>query len=220
MYENFDVAVPDGRLLIPCEPMPGAWSRESHQVWHAARFILGFNHNSGLSVSPDIARDVRARFPEHRAFVDALVEDLGRRLPCFGGYTHSNPDIRRVVGEGFDAMEAELDGQLALVRAAGGAADAREVNLLEALKDYTIGVRAFHRRAGEAVASAAARATGERQLELRLVGRSLRHGFLQPAQSFIEGLLAVNLCWMLDGCDSLGRTDPARARLLARASCR
>ena len=45
MYENFDVAVPDGRLLIPCEPMPGAWSRESHQVWHAARFILGFNHN-------------------------------------------------------------------------------------------------------------------------------------------------------------------------------
>ncbi|OPZ29667.1 MAG: Benzylsuccinate synthase alpha subunit [Lentisphaerae bacterium ADurb.BinA184] len=216
LYEHFDVAVPDSRLLLPCEPLPGAWNRESHQVWHAARFILGFNHNSGLSVSPDIARDVKARFPQHCAFIDALVEDLGRQLPCFGGYTHSNPDIRRVVGEGFDAMEAELDGQLALVRAAGAAADAGEVSLLEALKDYTVGVRAFHGRACEAVESAAARAAGERRRELTLVARGLRHGFLRPAQSFIEGLLAVNLCWMLDGCDSLGRLDQALGGLFER----
>lgn len=207
MYEHMPVRVPDDRLLIPCEPLPDARNMETHGVHHATSYICNFFHHSGLEVRPEIAEAKKERWPQHAARIDELVRDLGPRLPHFGGYTHSNPDIRRVVNEGFTAMEAELDHELRQVRDAAG--DEEALSLLLALKDYAAGVRALHQRALAALREAAASANGQRRRELTLIAESFAGAFMAPSGTFIEGFLAVNLAWMLDGCDSMGRVDQA-----------
>jgi hypothetical protein len=132
---------------------------------------------------------------------------MKRRLVHFGGYTHSNPDMRRVVGEGFDAIEAELDAALADEQAKASSSDAAPLPLLRALKDYAVGTRTFYTRTREALAAAVASASGPRRDELAMVADALGRCFLKPSRSFLEGLLAVNFAWMLDGCDSIGRFD-------------
>lgn len=209
LYENMAIAVPDDRLLLPHDPLPSPRTRASHGIWYATTLICDFNHHRGVRVNPDIARDRKQSFPHHAAFIDALVEDLQNQLPHFGGYTHSNPDIRRVVDEGFDAMERELDAEIAAVAAQGDQADPAEQNLLAALKDYAIGVRTFHARSAEAIRKAADRAQGERRIELMRTADSFESCFLKPSTTFFQGLLAVHFAWLLDGCDSIGRLDQA-----------
>ncbi len=207
LYENMEIQVPAERWLIPCEPMPRVRDRHSHQVWSPVGQILNLNHSSGWGVATDVVEQRKQQFPQHAKQLDAIAATLRGRLRYFGGYTHSNPDIRRVVSEGFVAMCAELEEELRALASEGEAADPRERNLLLALKDYADGVSAFHRRAVTAVADAAASADGERGVRLECIRDALAHGFLHPARSFLEGLLAVNFCWMLDGCDSIGRVD-------------
>ena len=146
LYENMAIALPDDRLLLPPEPLPAARTMASHGTWFATALICDFNHDRGLRANPDIAEARKQAFPQHVAFIDALMQDLQSRLPHFGGYTHSNPDIRRVVNEGFDAMERELDAELAAIEAQGEKADPAERHLLAALKDYAIGLRAVTSR--------------------------------------------------------------------------
>ncbi|HUT24055.1 MAG TPA: hypothetical protein VM492_06925, partial [Sumerlaeia bacterium] len=100
LYENAEVTVPEGRYLIPHEPFANARTMESHGVWSAEALICDFNHHCGLRVNRAIAEEKKREFPQYAAFIDALADDLASRLPHFGGYTHSNPDMRRVVGEG------------------------------------------------------------------------------------------------------------------------
>ncbi len=213
LYENMAADVPADRLLIPCEPFFRCRNMRSDNLWSAAGLILDFNHHCGLKVNPCIAAARREAYPQHAAFIDRLCGDLGGKLVHFGGYTHSNPDIRRVVDEGFLAMEAELDDQLAAVSAAGDGAVAAERNLLLALKDYTTGVKAYHATVCAALAAAAAQAAGGRKTELDQLRRAFATCFLNPSRTFLEGLLAVNFTWMLDGCDSIGRFDQALGRL-------
>jgi len=205
LYENMPVRVPEDRLLIPCEALFEARNMDTHSVHHGLAFICNFFHHCGLEVEPQIAEAKKQRFPQHADFIDTLVADLAPRLPHFGGYTHSNPDIRRVVHEGFDIMEAELDAELAAVQSEGR--DDEALNLLLALKDYATGVRALYRTALNALRAAAEEASGERHAELAVIARSFANCFLKPSNTFIEGLLAINFTWMLDGCDSIGRVD-------------
>lgn len=213
LYENMEIVISEDRYLIPAEPLPRSKTRETHDFWTATSLICDHNHNVGLRWNPSVAEEKKRQFPRHAAFIDGLTQDLDYRLfqsktgGYFGGYTHANPDIRRVVGEGFLAMEAELDGQLSALEQAGAEADPEALNLLRALKDFTIGVYAFHSRTAEALQRAAEAATGARKVKLALIATSFRNGFVKPAQTFLEGLLAVNLTWMLDGCDSIGRVD-------------
>jgi len=208
LYENMDVTVPDGRLLVPHEPFAHARTMESHGVWFPEALICDLQHSSGLRVNIDIAEEKKKRFGRHAEAIDALVSDLGPRLRHFGGYTHCNPDMRRVVDEGFLAMVGELDEELDRVRRAdSGDGDSEELNLLLALKDYATGVRAHHDRVARALAAAVEKAAGERKRKLALVAESFASCFLGPAKTFLEGLMAVNLTWMLDGCDSIGRLD-------------
>ncbi len=220
LYENMAITVPPERLLIPHEPLPQSWSRESHGAWSPMSMILGLNHHSGLSLNTGTVDDgrggkhciVEARkreFPEYAGFIDALVADLQRRLVHFGGYTHSNPDIRRVVSEGFDAMEAELDLELNAVSGLGLEANAEELNLLLALKDYSCGVRTFHQRTCRALRGSLRGLDGDARRRRRQMADAFAHCFLTPATTFVEGLLAVNFTWMLDACDSIGRLDQA-----------
>ncbi len=206
LYENMPVRVPDERLLIPCEALFEARNMDTHGVHHGLAYICNFFHHCGLEVQPQIAEAKKQRFPQHAAFIDELVADLRPRLPHFAGYTHSNPDIRRVVHEGFDAMEAELDAELAAARHED---DSEALNLLLALKDYTTGVRTLYHTALTALREAVAEATGRRRGELTIIADYFANCFLEPASSFVEGLLAVNFAWMLDGCDSIGRVDQA-----------
>ncbi|MHC4503605.1 MAG: pyruvate formate lyase family protein [Planctomycetota bacterium] len=219
LYENMEVTVPDGRLLVPHEPFPHARTMESHGVWSPEGFICDFHHNSGLRVNVGIAEEKKKRFGRHAEAIDALVNDLGPRLRHFGGYTHCNPDMRRVVDSGFLAMEAELDEEIECVRRADGGGEAeanKELNLLLALKDYATGVRDYHDRVARALAAAVEKAAGERKRKLALVADGFASCFLTPAQTFLEGLLAVNLAWMLDGCDSIGRLDQVLGGLFER----
>ncbi len=214
LYERMDIVLMPGHRLVPCEPLPRARTMQSHQTWTAASLICDFEHNAGLRLNFNIAEERKAQFPAQAAFIDQLCADLKGRLPGFGGYTHSNPDIRRVVGEGFLAMVQELDQELQLVEQERQAAPSPELdaawNLLLALKDYTTGVAAFHRRIGEALAQAIATEADARCRDtLATTAAAWRKAFLHPAGSFLEGLLAVHFCWMLDGHDSIGRFDQA-----------
>lgn len=220
LYENMEINLRDGCLLAPSEPFPvdkkrvrqqGAesWYWEMPREHHATGFLCDFMHSCGIHVNQEIVKERKELFPQYAAFIDDLVEDLRQRLPQFGGYTHTNPDIRRVVNEGFDEMERELDREIAVVESQGGKADPAERNLLAALKDYTVGVRAFHSRTVETLRKAADSAVGPRKTELALVAGSFADCFLKPSTTFLQGILAVHFTWMLDGCDSIGRVDQA-----------
>jgi len=216
LYENMEIVIPEDRLLVPCEPLPRARNMATHGLWYATSLICDFNHHCGLRLNREIAEEKKEKFPQYSGFIDALARDLSTRLEHFGGYTHSNPDIRRVVGEGFLAMEAELDRELEAVRAEGTNADPGEVNPLRALKEYACGVRAFHARAAAALKDAAEAAEGDRGKELSLIAASFARAFMNPSKTFVEGLLAANFSWLLDGCDSIGRFDQALGDLFER----
>jgi len=207
LYENMEIRIPDGRWLIPSEPLPRAKNWRSHNVWTATSLILDHEHNAGLRVNEMVADEKKQAFPQHAAIIDELVADLRRRLVYFGGYTHSNPDMRRVVGEGFVSMEAELAEAIARTRAEGADAEPGTLELLLAVEDFAIGVRAFYERTREAVAAAERQTVGRRREELKAIGQALGQCFMRPAETFYQGLLAVNFAWMIDGCDSIGRLD-------------
>ncbi|MHB9132675.1 MAG: pyruvate formate lyase family protein [Armatimonadota bacterium] len=208
LYENMEVIVPDDRYLIPCEPFAHAHTWESHNHWAASALACDFHHHCGFRATRPYAEEKMQRFPHLAPAIAAFIDDLETRFVYHGGYTHSNPDIRRVVHEGFAAMEAELDAELIAVTEDD---DARP--LLLALKDYAIGVRSYHQRAVQAVRQATAAATGARREKLGLIAESLAGGFITPSKTFLQGLLAINFTWMLDGCDSIGRFDQALGTL-------
>ncbi|MCU0500341.1 MAG: hypothetical protein MUC51_01005 [Anaerolineae bacterium] len=217
LYENMSIAISPGRYLFPFEPLPHARTWTEHGVWTATSLILDHNHHCGLRVNDLIAAERKQQFPQHAAFIDALTADLRRRLPHFGGYTHSNPDMRRVVNEGFAAMVAELDTELAHVQAGQNGAGPGTLDLLLALKDYAVGVAAFHGRASQTIRQAADRAIDpDQRRKLALIADAFARCFVTPATSFLEGLLAVHFTWLLDGCDSIGRFDQALGPLFER----
>jgi formate C-acetyltransferase len=216
MYENMEVRVPEDRYLIPSEPFTNSKTNESHKLWTAAGLILDLHHHSGLKVNQIIADDKKALFPQHAKFIDELCDDLKKRLVHFGGYTHSNPDIRRIVNEGFLSMEKELDNELAAVKAQGEKADPSELNLLLALKEYTTGVKAYYSKINSALMKGVEAASGERKNKLAIISDAFSNCFMTKAETFIEGFLAVNLAWMLDGCDSIGRFDQALGPLFEK----
>lgn len=208
MYEHMEVDVPEGRYLIPHEPMASSLTCESDNTHHAEGLICGLFHSSGLEVCDDIVKRKKERYPQHAAFIDALTADLRQKLPTFAGYTHSNPDIARVVSEGFASMAAELRHE---TEAAALDGTQEERNLLLALSDYARGVEAFYAKTAETLRNAAAARPGDRLLTL--VSREFAACFMHPSTTFIQGLLAVNFTWMLDGCDSIGRIDAALGAL-------
>ncbi|MHC4886882.1 MAG: pyruvate formate lyase family protein [Planctomycetota bacterium] len=205
LYENQRVLPSSSHLLIPSEPLENARTERTHQVHHAESLVVDFMHDSGLHVNRCILEEKLETFPAHADLLGALAEDMETRLPHCGGYTHTNPDIRRVVSQGFDRMEADLDNELASLRAEGE--EGPELHFLLSLKDYCIGVRAWHGEAVLAAQRAAEGVAGQRGEDLAQVRDAMAGAFLKPASSFLEGLLGVHMTWLLDGCDSIGRVD-------------
>ena len=216
LYENMEIRIIKDRLIAPCEPLPIAQNMESHKRWWATSLICDFNHNQGLHVNKDIADLKKLERPELAPLIESLCSDLNDRFKHHGGYTHSNPDIRRVVDEGFLSMERELDTELNAVKKLGAETDASELNLLLALKEYASGVKAFHARTLLALKDAVLKSEGIRKSKLKRLASAFSNCFLWKSESFLEGLLAVNLTWMLDSCDSIGRFDQTLGTLFER----
>jgi formate C-acetyltransferase len=214
LYENMDVIIPDGSYLIPAEPFQNSKTMGLNNP--ASGLILDFHHHSGLKVNPVIADEKKKSFPLHAKFIDELCADLQKRLVHFGGWTHSNPDIRRVVGEGFLSMEKELDKELATVKALGEKAIPSELNLLLAIKEYTIGVKAYYFKINSFLMKAVEAADGERKKKLAVISHAFHNCFMTKSETFIEGFLAVNFAWMLDNCDGIGRFDQALGALFEK----
>lgn len=216
LYENMSIPVPEDKTVFPWAPAPSSRSLAGDTLWHANSMILNFNHHCGLYVEQGMVEWKKSRRPDLASFIDEFAADLRLKTRHFGGYTHSNPDIRRVVDEGFLAMEAELDQELAAVMAQGAAAAAGELSFLQALKEYCAGVKTLHARTLGAIRAAAAKAGGVRQARLECVANAFAHCFLWKSESFLEGLLAVNMTWMLDACDSIGLFDQTLAPLFEK----
>ncbi len=213
LYENMTIRIPEGRSLIPFEPFCDSENMETSNLWFATALICDFNHHQGLRINGNIAEQRKREFPELADFIDELCADLSPRFIHHGGYTHSNPDIRRVVNEGFLAMVDELDREIEVVKASG---KEDELNFLLALKDYTEGVKAFHSRTLQALKDAAEAARGKEQARLKTIASAFANAFLWKAETFLEGLLGVHFTWMLDACDSIGRFDQALGELFER----
>ena len=206
LYEHMPIEIPAEGLLLPRDPFTTRRTQASHEAHHATGFLCDFMHHCGIHANPELAAEKKQEFPRYAVFIDDLLADLRARTPHFGGYTHSNPDIRRVLTEGFDAIEAELDEQ---IEQATGQVSNAERCLLAALKEYAVGVRAFHRRATHALKEAAQQAQGARKFELEWAAENFAGCFLRPAETFAQGMLAMHFTWLLDGCDSIGRVDQA-----------
>ncbi|MEI7833590.1 MAG: pyruvate formate lyase family protein [bacterium] len=216
LYEQMYITIPEGRLLLPHEPLPHARNMASDRFWWATSLMCGMKHHTGLTIDWDMVCEQQKAHKEYAEQLAAIFQELSDLLPNLGGYTHSNPDMRRVVSEGFLAMEAELDAEIGAVQASDVHAETEELRLLLTLKDYSCGVRAFHTRTVNALRATAATASAARRQELELIADSLAHTFLYPAETFLQGLLAVNFTWMLDCCDSIGRFDQVLGPLFDR----
>ncbi len=204
LYERMEIFTPPGRCLLPFEPVTHFWNTLSPDPIHEHAQFFSLNHNGGLGAKGNIVALKKELFPQYAGLLDWLWKDTASYLPHFGGYTHSNPDIRRVVDEGFAVMVEELENELAEIRSEGENADPEELNLLLALKEYSEGVKVFYRNSLEAIRTAA-----EEREELKIIAEAFENCFMKPSASFLSGLLAVNMTWMLDFCDSIGRVDQA-----------
>ena len=206
LYEHMDIAIPGDHLLMPFEPVEYARPRTTQTMDQMGQIgvnqILAPESITGMKFNAHMVAEKKKSFPQHAAFIDALAADFEEHYARHACHTHASPNVQRIVREGFSALEKELDGELA-------AADLSESQrtLLRGVKEYAEGVKAFHRRICQALNAAVANAGGARREKLARIADAFPTAFLLPAQSFVEGMLAINMTFMLDGCDSLGRID-------------
>lgn len=100
-------------------------------------------------------------------------------------YTHSYPNFKRVLVEGFDGYEERIK-------------DIEDCNIREGLLDLMVGVRAFHARVLELLKNEAP--------DSELYRALLRVPF-KPARTLYEALVCWNFVFYLDGCDNIGALD-------------
>ena len=196
LYENMEVRIDDDILLAPCEPYYKCMNMIDDGVWTAANSILNHNHCSGLSLHSDIAEQKKSEFPENAEFIDELCFDLSKKVSYRGQYIHSNPDIYTIVNEGFQSIKDAV-------------ANENQDPFILSMQDYIAGIDVYFQRVNDRLAEKIIATSGERKSQLQIIYDEFSNCFYSPATTFIQGLLAVNFVWMLDGCDSIGRIDYA-----------
>ena len=195
-YENMNVRIDDDILIVPCEPFYNCLNRIDDGIWKAANSIFNHDHASGLLVFYEVASNKKNEFPEYADFIDELCADLSAKAPYRGQYIHSNPDIYSIINEGFQPIKDEVEKE-------------DDDPLFLTLKDYIAGIDVYFQRVKEKLAEKIVTTHGDRKAQLQCIHDEFSNCFYTPATSFIQGLLAVNFVWMLDGCDSIGRIDYA-----------
>lgn len=222
LYEMQPVRIMEEYILVPSEPfymssvsygdaMNGG--RLSHArgldsfeggAHHAHSSIFNHFHSAGLNVYEDVARQKKEKYPQHADFIDELTKDLRARSASRSGYMHNNPDTLTVLRKGFAFMQQQIDDEIVK---ASAEQDSEGLNYLYAMQDYAHGVVAYYNKHLTALEEAAKQASGDRKRKLTVILDGYRRCFMEPASDFISAFLSVNLCWMLDGCDSIGRLD-------------
>jgi len=222
LYEMQPARVMDEYILIPAEPFymsstsfgdamnAGLLSHArgldpfESGAHHARSSIFNQFHSNGLSVYPDVAEEKKKKYPQHAAFIDALTADLKTKCASRSGYMHNNPDSVTVLRKGFRFMIQEIEDEIVKATAEN---DTEGLEYLYAMQDYAQGVVAYYNKHQKVLEEAVAQASGERKRKLSVILDGYKKCFLEPSTDFVSALLSVNLCWMLDGCDSIGRLD-------------
>jgi len=200
-YEHMDVRINVDTAIVPCEPFYQGINWAEDWAWTSASCILNHHHSHGLTIRSELINRKKADFPQYADFIDAFHEDLSKKISIRTQYIHSNPDIVTIVRKGFQFIKDELEQELK------AAQEPDEVNFLIALKDYCDGIDAYFQTVKIRLTEKLLTLTGEQRATFELLLSEFAQCFYKPATSFIQGLLAVNFTWMLDGCDSIGRLD-------------
>ncbi|MFH1007957.1 MAG: pyruvate formate lyase family protein [Candidatus Latescibacterota bacterium] len=187
----------------------------SHAIWETGSAVT-FNYSASMRYNQEAWTVLRARHadPDCQATLDALDRVMagyyrvGSEVPPKfrlggDGYTHSILNYGRVVREGLSGYAERVSTKLAAARTRG---DAERMPFYMAMEDVLAGIAAFHRRILAQLRDASGLEPESEEIRQRLVEALCRVPF-QPAQTFYEALVATNVLFYLDGCDSLGRFD-------------
>jgi len=222
LYEMQPARIMDEYILVPAEPfymsstsfgdamnnglLSHARGLGQHEggAHHARSSIFNQFHSSGLSVYTDVANEKKQKYPQHAAFIDELTADLSSHLASRSGYMHNNPDTVTVLRKGFRYMMQEIEEEIIKATAEN---DTEGLAYLYAMQDYAQGVVAYYKKHQAVLEEAVKQAFGDRKQKLTVILDGYKKCFMEPATDFVSALLSVNLCWMLDGCDSIGRLD-------------
>jgi len=222
LYEMQPVRIMEEYILVPSEPFYMSSvsygdsmnnGRLSHargldsfegSAHHAHSSIFNHFHSDGLCVYEDVAKQKKEKYPQHTDFIDELTKDLKARSASRSGYMHNNPDTLTVLRKGFAFMQQQIDNE---ITKASAEHDSEGLNYLYAMQDYAHGVVAYYNKHLTALEEAVKQATGDRKRKLSIILDGYRRCFMEPATDFLSAFLSVYLCWMLDGCDSIGRLD-------------
>ncbi len=218
LYENMPVRVHDTIILVPFEPFyccqtgggddmnGGLRSGGIGKEHHAVSFIVNPFHSSGLELKKDIADKKKKKYPAYADCINELTNKMSKFHFRRYGYIHSNPDIYEILEQGFDFKVSQIKNSII---SAKNENDIDGLNFLLSMEDCANGIISYFHRIKMAVKSEVLKAEGVRKKKLSIISDELSCCFIKPAKSFIGGLLTVNLLWMLDGCDSIGRLDYA-----------
>lgn len=231
LYEMQPARILEDHILVPAEPFymsstsygdamnAGLLShargldRLEGGSHHAKCAIYNQFHSSGLTVYTDVAEEKKKKYPEHAGFIDELVKDLSSVTVPRSGYMHNNPDTVTVLRKGFRFMIQEIEEEITKAKEEN---DTEGLNYLYAMQDYAQGVVAYYNKHKKALVDAVGQACGDRKRKLSVILEGYEKCFLEPAVDFVSAMLSVNLCWMLDGCDSIGRLDYILGEFLER----
>lgn len=201
--EAADLAPWDGASLYPAGP---------HSVWQQGAAVC-FHYSHSLVWDRGVLARLAQEHPEAAATLTATAQFLadypmvGTAIPPEfrlggAGFTHSIPHFGRLCREGLAGYEERLAGHLATALRRG---DEPRVQFCQALQDVLAGIGTWHRRSCQRLRAAVATGAAERTRQRLLA--ALEQVPMAPARSFYEAVVATNLIFYLDGCDSLGRLD-------------
>ncbi|MCM8769315.1 MAG: hypothetical protein NC911_06540 [Candidatus Omnitrophica bacterium] len=193
--ENVPLPAYQGECLYP-SGINGLWRTKNGILTFHYSYTLAYDRNAlvGLieQVSNSQERNVWERLKEKLDSYPLYSHQLISPEYTVGGrgYTHSIPNYGRVLREGLLSYQSRIS---ALVRKYP--AGPWLVDLSSGLMDVLEGIKALWSRICQSLPS----------------DSPVREDFQvvpwQPAKTFRQALLATNLIFYLDGCDSLGRLD-------------
>jgi len=177
-------------------------------VWGYDKAVY-FHYSSGLTFNPKRMNDLIDKAREWQPGVASTLERVSRYLedyhmvgsevhPRFrlggAGYTHSIPNVGRVLGEGINSYADRIRDRCARETKRD------RVDFYQAMQDVLIGIRTFHQRSLQMLAGC----PGEHITDLVA---ALQRVPFASARTFYEAIVAANFIFYIDGCDSLGRFD-------------
>lgn len=174
-FENYSLPEYKGEPLYPCG---GKW--QTALVNPDFSFTVAVNWNRLAEQSQEVRNVLGNDFNLYTSRVTP-VHTVGGNM-----YTHSYPNFKRIVYEGFDSYEKRIE-------------KISDSEIRNGLLDLMVGIRCFHSRILQVLKDAGA-------VESELY-KALKKVPFSPAETLYEALVCWNFVYYLDGCDDIGRMD-------------